>query len=124
MDLGYAIIIFVAGVGFIALVAVKWRAFAQVLRGTLGKNWPTLLASVDLVDVIEQRDGPRGEISSYLATLTYVYRNPEMQTGEYTRKFYDKDEAQAWVNSYKGSTVSIHVDPQNPTRSVLRKQDL
>ena len=35
-----------------------------------------------------------------------------------------KDEAQAWANSYKGSTVMVHLDPRDPTRSVLREEDL
>jgi hypothetical protein len=28
--------------------------------------------------------------------------------------------ANRWVNSYKGETVRVHVDPRDPARSVLR----
>jgi len=124
MDLGYVIIFFFVGTALVAVVATKWRSFAQSLQGMRGKDWPTISATVDLVDVVAQNDGPRGETSSYLATLTYIYRNPELQMGDYSRKFGDKDEAQAWADSYKGSRVIVHVDPHDPAHSALRKEDL
>jgi len=60
----------------------------------------------------------------YLATLTYTYNNPEQQIGEYSCSFGDKDVAESWANSYKGETVKVRVDPRDPTRSVLREEDL
>jgi hypothetical protein len=62
--------------------------------------------------------------SYYKATLTYVYRYPEEQMGDYSRRFGKKEDAEAWANSYKGETVKVHVDPRDPTRSVLREEDL
>jgi hypothetical protein len=56
--------------------------------------------------------------------LTYVYRNPELQMGDYSRRFANEDDAKAWANSYKGETVKVRVDPRDPMRSVLRKEDL
>jgi hypothetical protein len=58
--------------------------------------------------------------------LTCIYRNPDLQTGEYGREFDadDEDAAQAWAAPYKGCTVLVHVDPRDPTRSVLRKEEL
>jgi len=44
--------------------------------------------------------------------------------GDYSRDFGNEDDAKAWANSYKGETVKAHVDPRDPARSVLRKEDL
>ena len=62
--------------------------------------------------------------SGYLATLTYVYRNPELQMGDYSRRFANEDDAKAWANSYKGETVQGPRRPARPARSVLREEDL
>lgn len=126
MDPGIALLILFVTVPLVAVSATKWRFFAQWLMSRRGRDWPTLTATIDLVDVIAQRGGRAGEVIYYLATLTYVYHNPELQTGEYSRDFDadDEDAARAWAASYKGSAVTVHVDPRDPTRSVLRKEDL
>jgi hypothetical protein len=114
---------------FVAVVyaALYWRPFAQWLAGIRGRNWPSTSAVIDIVSVVEQRQATgRRDIVTYLATLTYSYRNPDLQMGDYVRLF-DSDEeadAQAWAASYKGTTVKIHIDPSDPKRSVLRKEDL
>jgi len=85
-------------------------------------------ATIDIVTVIKQvtSTGKGGDIVHYLATLTYFYRNPELQTGDYCRQFNwdEKADAEAWASSYKGFTVLVHVDPRDPARSVLRKEEL
>ena len=124
LDLGYVFVVYIVMAALIAVVATKWRALAQSLQDFRSKDWPTLSATVDLVDVMAQSEGPRGQGTSYLAMLTYVYHNPALQTGDYSRKFFDKDEAETWANSYKGSSVTVHVDPKDPARSVLQKKDL
>ena len=118
-------ILFVAVNG--ATVVFYWRFFIQWLSGIRGRNWPTISTTIDIVTVVRQADqSGRAEIFSYLATLTYFYRNPDLQTGEYCRIFHGDEEADApaWADSYKGSTVMIHVDPRDPTRSVLRSEEL
>jgi hypothetical protein len=111
----------------VALAAYYWRFFVQWLNGIRGRNWPTVSATIDIVSVVEQVESTgRGDIVSYLAMLTYFYRNPELQTGDYSRLFNQEEEAdaQAWANSYKGSTVMVRVDPRDPSRSVLRGNDI
>jgi hypothetical protein len=116
-----------AVVAVVAAIASKWRILVQWLHGIRGRDWPAVSATIEVVSVVEQvTNTGKGDIVSYLASLTYFYRNPDLQTGDYCREFNaDEDaDAQAWANSYKGSSVIVHVDPRDPTRSVLREEDL
>lgn len=111
----------------IAMVSYRWRFVAQRLEELRGKNWPTLEATIDNVSVVlQEKSGRRRPAYVWVATLTYFYRNPDLQIGDYSRMF-DEDEkgsADDWANSYKGKTVMVHVDPRDPTRSVLTKEEV
>ena len=125
----FEIILFSLAVVVLIFVAVCWGIIEEWIERTRGRNWPTVSAVIDIVSVAHIEDdslSPKADLddSSYKATLTYTYNNPEQQMGDYSRSFGDKDEAQAWANSYKGETVKVHVDPRDPTRSVLREEDL
>jgi len=116
---------------FIAIVVISfttryWRFFTQWLDGIRGRDWASVSALIDVVSVIQQTEQGRGGeyVVGYLATLTYFYRNSELQMGEYSRMFDEEVDAQAWAESYKGRTIMVHVDPRDPTNSVLRKEDL
>jgi hypothetical protein len=115
--------------GAVILVAVCWGIVEDWIERTRGRNWPTVSAVIDIVSVAFIEDevpSPKADLddSYYKATLTYTYKNPEQQLGDYSRTFANEDDAKAWANSYKGETVRVHVDPRDPTRSVLRKEDL
>jgi hypothetical protein len=117
----------IAAVAVVAVIASKWRVFVQWLHGVGGRHWPEVSATIEIVSVVKQvTQTGKGDIVSYLASLTYFYRNPDLQTGDYCREFKADEEAdaQAWANSYKGSSVLVHVDPHDPSRSVLRKEEL
>jgi hypothetical protein len=104
-----------------------WRLSAQRLSGIRGRDWSVVPASIDVVSVVPQTEPIRGyavETVGYLATLSYFYRNPELQTGDYSRMFDNEKDAQAWTASFKGRTVRVRVDPSDPTRSVVREEDL
>jgi hypothetical protein len=103
-----------------------WRFVVQWFDGMRGRDWSTVSALIDVVSVSEQREqGRYGEqIVRYLAILTYFYRTPELQMGEYSRLFTIEAEAQAWVAPYKGRNVMVHVNPRDATKSVLRKEEL
>ncbi|MGO8758496.1 MAG: DUF3592 domain-containing protein [Terracidiphilus sp.] len=115
--------------GTIILVAVCRGIVEEWIERTHGRNWPTVSAVIDGVSVTLVEDNRISSLAihywpSYLATLTYFYNNPERQTGDYKRSFGKKEDAEAWADSYKGETVKVHVDPRDPTRSVLREEDL
>lgn len=115
---------FIAAAGIVSVAATQWRFVIQWVRGIRGGDWPAIPAVIDIVSVVEERGGKGNQVMGYLATLTYFYRNPELQTGEYCRMFQLEEDAKAWTASYKGSTVMVHVDPQDPSHSVLRKEEL
>jgi len=121
------------GLGYVAflgilmstVVAFCWRLVVQRARGIEARNWPAIAATIDDFTVVEDDIPGRYRSSTvYEVTLQYVFRNPEIEIGEYRRVFSDRDEAEAWANSFKGCTVMVHVDPKDPSNSVLRKEDL
>lgn len=115
--------------GAVMLVGACWQLLDMWIKRTRGRNWPTVSAVVDIVSVASCEDNHlplKADLSFpyYLATLTYIYQYPEQQMGDYSRRFGNEDDAKAWANSYKGEIVKVHVDPRDPTRSVLREEDL
>jgi hypothetical protein len=125
----FILVLLVAGVG--SLVAVCWVKLEGWIERTRCRDWPTVSAVFDIVSVayIEPDNYLLYLKSSsynpyYQATLTYVYHYPDQQMGDYSRSFGKKEDAEAWANSYKGETVKVHVDLRDPTRSVLREEDL
>jgi hypothetical protein len=109
----------------ITLAQIYGRFLRQRVDGIRGRNWPTVSALIDVVSVVEETEQTRyGERTvGYTATLTYFYRNPELQMGEYRRMFDKEGEAQTWAHSRKGSNVLVHVDPRDPAHSALREED-
>ena len=126
----FEVVLFSLFVGTVLLVAVGKGIVEDWIERTRGRNWPTVSAVIDIVSVAFIEDdgipSPKADLvdAYYKATLTYSYNNPEKRMGEYSRDFANEDDAKAWANSYKGETVKIHVDPRDPTRSVLRREDL
>jgi hypothetical protein len=123
-DLNTLLVLIAAGV--VSAVSMYWRFFAQWLSGIRARDWATVSAVIDVVSVapniVQNRWGE--DTVGYLGTLTYFYRNPELQMGEFTRSFTTEEEAQHWTAPYKGKEVMVHVDPRDPSNSVLRKEGL
>jgi hypothetical protein len=104
-------------------------ALRQLEKAHSRQQLATVSAIIDVVSVAFIKDdipSPKANLddSYYKATLTYTFNNPEQQMGDYSRDFANEADAKAWANSYKGETVKVHVDPRDPTRSLLRKEDL
>ncbi|MGD0913082.1 MAG: hypothetical protein ABR928_14385 [Terracidiphilus sp.] len=114
---------------FLPALFVAWL-FSGRLRATLKRrareravrNWPPITATIEVAAVLTR---PVTEKTSvYTASLTYFYRNPNLQMGEYTRPFGSKEQARAWATQFKGRTVLVHVNPDDLTDSVLLERDL
>jgi hypothetical protein len=125
----FSIILVSLVLGVPILGGICWQMMDNWVQLTHGRNWPTVSAVVDIVSVAVMNENDLhfkaySNINYFLATLTYTYNNPEQQMGDYSRRFGDEDEARAWANSYRGCTITVHVDPNDPARSVLRKEDL
>jgi hypothetical protein len=125
-DGGWVLVLVFVFIAAASFAGVYWRFVVQWIRGIRGRDWTPVSAIIDVVsvapEVVQTKGGER--TVGYVATLTYFYRNPELQMGEYSRSFNDEAEAQEWADSYKGRNVMVHVDPRDPTRSVLLKQEL
>jgi hypothetical protein len=116
---------FVLGQGAIAL----WKYLARKAKENRAEAWPAVSAVIDIAVVDKQwQPGSRSSPGYYyyLVMLTYAYHNPDLQTGDYTytRRFKLEDDARDLANACKGRTVTVHVDPKDPSHSVLRKEDL
>lgn len=129
---GFEVILFLLAAGAVVVVAVSRAIVGGWIERTRCRTWPTVSAVVDIVSVAycEPAGSPILHFQAsfynlyYQATLTYKYLYPEEQMGDYSRSFGKKEDAEAWANSYKGETIKVHVDPSDPTHSVLREEDL
>jgi hypothetical protein len=128
----YTVILGLLATVVAVLVAVGWVIAKDRIRRIRSRDWPIVPAVVDIVSVAYCEPGsPSLYLKSvaydpyYQATLTYTYRYPDEQMGDYSRSFGgSKENAEAWANSYKGETIKVRVDPSDPTRSILREEDL
>lgn len=125
----FRILLIALSIGGVMLVGFCGDALNDWMKRPRGRNWPIVSAVVDIVSVAFYEGNSLAYSATsyhpyYKATLTYTYHYPEQQMGEYSRRFGEKDDAEAWANSYKGETVKVHVDPRDPTHSVLREEDL
>lgn len=81
-----------------------------------------MTASIDVVSVAERNVSEKKRC--HAAVLTYFYRRPELQMGEFERVFSRKDAARHWVGQFKGRQIMIHVNPADPADSILLDSDL
>jgi hypothetical protein len=79
-------------VGAALLVGICWDVLDWWIKRTRGRNWPTVSAVIDVVSVTRVESIGLNSMGShnwpyYRATLTYLYSNPDRQTGDYKRRF-------------------------------------
>lgn len=111
-------------IGFIVRI-IRW--LKRKITNGAARDWPTVSAVIEVVSAVEQiREGGYNDTQTtgYVATLSYFYRNSELQMGEYAKNFPLKGAAQSWAEQFKGRQVVIHVNPKDPSDSVLLDADI
>ncbi len=119
-------------IGLVQVGVNVWPDLVKWAKDKWARDWPIVPAVIDLVTTATwQEDTPLagGGVPSqptyaHKALLTYSYRNPELQSGDYSRSFRTEDDAKDWADACKGLRVMAHVDPRDPARSVLRGEDI
>jgi hypothetical protein len=79
-------------------------------------------ASIDIVSAHILGDSQ--DSTSSEAVLTYFYKYPELEMGEFKKLFSDLIEANLWIEQYKGRSVMVRVNPRKPSESVLSEENL
>lgn len=108
-------------IGFVGRGVAHLR---QRRRERRAHQWPAVAAVVEVASVIDRIVSENNSTSVPVATLTYFYRRPDLQMGEYERFFSERKDAERWVNQYRHRTVTVHVNPANAADSVLLSEDL
>ena len=119
-------------IGLVQVGVNGWPDLVKWCKEKWARDWPMVPAVIDLVTTATWQEDtplagggvPSSPTYAHKALLTYSYRNPELQSGDYSRSFGTEDEAKDFADACKGLKVMVHVDPQDPARSVLRAEDI
>jgi hypothetical protein len=107
----------------IAVAAGRWRKGLEArVRLRAAPDWPVITATIEVPAVLKHLVADKKQ--GVVASLTYFYRNPELQMGEYRRAFATVAQAKQWGAQFKGRTVPVHVNPKDLTDSVLLDREL
>ena len=109
------------------LITPLWNLLKRKFIAYKVHSWTAIPATIDIVTVVEREEQEsRSRFSFYqstsvyyVAVLTYFYRLPELETGEYERKFDLDTAAQHWADQFKGRQVMVQVNPKDPSESYL-----
>jgi hypothetical protein len=108
--------------GACGLASSWWKRWRRGAKARRARHWPAYPAVIDVVSVAARKNREKKQV--YPAVLTYFYRHPELQSGEYEREFTLQEAAVRWAAQFKGHTVMVHVNPANAADSVLFDADL
>jgi hypothetical protein len=119
-------------IGLVQVGVNVWPDLVKWWQEKWARDWPMVPAVIDLVTTATWEEEtplagggvPSGPTYAHKALLTYSYRNPEPQSGDYSRSFGSEDDAKDWAESCKGLKLMVRVDPRDPARSVLRAEDI
>lgn len=110
--------------GFIlaAYVYAAWGRLRFNFLSSSAKDWAVVPARIDIASAHLVSDSEKSNVSE--AVLTYFYRYPELEMGDFRKTFSDPIEAKLWAEEYKGRTVMVRVNPRKVSESVLSEEDL
>ena len=119
-------------IGLVQVGVNGWPELVKWGQEKWARDWPMVPAVIDLATTATWEEEtplagggvPSGPTYAHKALLTYSYSNPEPQSGDYSRSFGTDGDAKDWADSCKGLKVIVRVDPRDPTRSVLRDEDI
>lgn len=108
------------------MFVARWKMglgrWSQRYREWRYGGWQAVPAHVDVVSVLN--DDAEGKVKYYVANLTYFYRLPNLEMGEYYREFRHLEDARLWIDQLKHRQVLVRIDPRDVSRSVLLESDL
>jgi hypothetical protein len=95
----------------------------QLVMLAVSESWPIYRARVVWAQVTDQESEGKNGPSYWEGVLTYSYTVPghEIEVGEYRKRFYDENAANAWARSLRDTSVDVRVDPADPKRSVWKE---
>lgn len=95
-----------------------WKQRTHRLLVQEAANWPTQSARVLSAQVIQEKRGGESDSRVWSVLVTYSYVANEVEVGEYRHVFHDELAADAWCSSLHQKTLTVHVDPADPRRSI------
>ncbi len=125
------LVLFILATATISLLITSLKYILKLLKRKFiefkVRSWIMVPATIDIVTVVEHTEQESRSRASlyqptsvyYVAVLTYFYRLPDLETGEYERNFDIENEAQHWADQFKGQQVMVQVNPKNPSESYL-----
>ncbi|HYC35880.1 MAG TPA: DUF3592 domain-containing protein [Usitatibacter sp.] len=120
----------VAMVVLSALLAGTVLSWRTILAGRASRRWPTVQGRIESLEVKSIQRGHHG-MGTYKPTLVYTYRvqgrdyrGSRIRVSDFlTIGVQSRRQSQAAVELdgfFPGSPVTVHFDPLNPSRAVLR----
>ena len=100
----------------------SWRKVKRTRKGRTSTSWPAVAATVEVATVAKRVDADKKPF--WVVTLSYFYRQPDLQMGEHEREFQAESEARQWASQFKNRLVTVHVNPAKNSESMLLDGDL
>lgn len=102
----------------------RQRRHAEMLAAS--ESWPVHRARVVWAQVTDRQSGGEDGPSYWKGVLTYSYTVPgqELEVGEYRKRFYDEEEADAWARRLRDTFVDVRVDPADAKRSIWQEKSV